>query len=279
MEENLAQAQSGDISAFNKLFKPFDEALKSYLYRLLTNRQDVEDYYHETFIKAFDKIASFRGDSSKFKSWVFSIATNLCLNYLKRKSRWEVRAQENARDNMEGKTEDERGAFFGQLMQMPYSAYEIKEHIDFCYTCVSQTLPFEQQLTLILKEVYQFRVREIGDICGFTLGQTKHHLLDARNRMKEIYDHKCSLINKTGTCYQCSELQGKLNPKKDKYREVMKIEMARQSEELDRDELYLLRAKLIQQINPLNAQGADFHDGLMQEVKKVSGYLSSTDRS
>ena len=59
LEDRLEIAKQGDIKTFNELFQPYGSSLKSYLYRLLTNREDVEDSYHNTFIKAFEKIGTF----------------------------------------------------------------------------------------------------------------------------------------------------------------------------------------------------------------------------
>ena len=50
-EETLKNALAGDINSFQSLFAGFQNQLKSYLYRLLTDRNDVEDLMHDTFIK------------------------------------------------------------------------------------------------------------------------------------------------------------------------------------------------------------------------------------
>ena len=46
----------------------------------------------------------------------------------------------------------------------PHRAYEIREHIDYCFTCVSKMLDIEQQIALILKDVYEFQVKIIVSI-------------------------------------------------------------------------------------------------------------------
>ena len=92
MEDKLKIAKQGDINTFNELFKQYDNSLKPYLYRLLTNREDVEDFYHNTFIKAFEKIDTFQGDVSQLKSWIFTIATRLAINHLNKRKKWKVDA-------------------------------------------------------------------------------------------------------------------------------------------------------------------------------------------
>ncbi|NBP70456.1 MAG: RNA polymerase sigma factor, partial [Cytophagia bacterium] len=75
-DQALRKAIDGDINAFQSLYSEFQSQLKSYLYRLLANRNDAEDLTHDTFIKAYEKLSTFRGESS-LKTWVFQIATNL----------------------------------------------------------------------------------------------------------------------------------------------------------------------------------------------------------
>ena len=94
-EEILKSALKGDINAFQTLFAEFQNQLKSYLYRLLTDRNDVDDLTHDTFIRAFDKLSTFRQDSS-LKTWVFTIATHLAYDHLKKLKRWPADAQDQA---------------------------------------------------------------------------------------------------------------------------------------------------------------------------------------
>ncbi len=75
-DSTLKKALEGDINSFQQLFAEFQEPLKSYLYRLLASRSDADDITHDTFIRAYDKLHLYRGESS-LKTWVFQIATNL----------------------------------------------------------------------------------------------------------------------------------------------------------------------------------------------------------
>src|SRR5580698_297139 len=96
-DEILRNALAGDINAFQTLFAEFQSQLKSYLYRLLTDRNDVDDLTHDTFIKAFDKISTFN-QASSLKTWVFQIATNLAYDHLRKLKRWQADAQDRGAD-------------------------------------------------------------------------------------------------------------------------------------------------------------------------------------
>jgi len=268
-EEVLKCATAGDINAFQTLFAEFQSQLKSYLYRLLTDRNDVDDLTHDTFIKAFAKISTFNQDSS-LKTWVFRIATNLAYDHLRKKKRWQVDAQDRAADLAIG-SEEIRRVFWIVHDTSPAGAYEMREHIDYCFTCISKTLPIENQVALILKDIYDFQVREICLILGKTEGVIKHLLNDARNTMTDIFEHRCALINKNGVCHQCSHINEIFNPKQRQQEELMKLELVKASKKYDREELFALRTMLVKAIDPLHASGADFHDAIMRCLKTAIG--------
>lgn len=95
--ELLKLAIAGDNQAFHTLFAGFEAQLRSYLYRLLTDREDVNDLAQDTFIQAFTRLATFKQESS-LKTWVFKIATNLAYDHLRRRKRWQPDAQDRAAD-------------------------------------------------------------------------------------------------------------------------------------------------------------------------------------
>ena len=268
-EEVLKCAMAGDINAFQTLFAGFQSQLKSYLYRLLTDRNDVDDLTHDTFIKAFAKISTFNQDSS-LKTWVFRIATNLAYDHLRKKKRWQADAQDRAADLAIG-SEEIRRVFWIVHDTSPAGAYEMREHIDYCFTCISKTLPIENQVALILKDIYDFQVREIGLILGKTEGVIKHLLNDARNTMTDIFEHRCALINKNGVCHQCSHINEIFNPKQHQQEELMKLELVKASKKYNREELFALRTMLVKAIDPLHASGTDFHDAIMRCLKTAIG--------
>jgi RNA polymerase sigma-70 factor (ECF subfamily) len=268
-EELLACAIAGDINAFQTLFAEFQNQLKSYLYRLLTDRNDVDDLTHDTFIRAFSKISTFNQDSS-LKTWVFRIATNLAYDHLRKLKRWQADAQDRGADLAIG-SEDVRRVFWIAHDTSPAGAYEMKEHIDFCFTCISKTLPIENQVALILKDIYDFQVSEICLILGKSEGVIKHLLIDARKIMTDIFEHRCALINKNGVCHQCSHINEIFNPKQNQQEELMKLELVKASKKYNREELFALRTVLVKAIDPLHAAGTDLHESIMNCVRTAIG--------
>jgi RNA polymerase sigma factor (sigma-70 family) len=268
-EDILQSAIAGDINAFQALYAGFQSQLKSYLYRLLTNRDDVEDLAHDTFIKAFSNIATFKQESS-LKTWVFRIATNLAYDHLRKRNRWLPDAQDRAAD-LAISSEEIRQVFWRVHDNSPAGAYEMKEHIDYCFTCISKTLPIENQVALILKNMYDFQVKEIALILEKTEAVVKHLLNDARNTMTGIFEHRCALVSQEGVCHQCSHINEIFNPKQNQQEALMKLELVKGSKKYDREQLFALRMVLVKAIDPLHAAGTDLHEEMMNCLKTAIG--------
>ena len=236
-------------------FETFQRELKSFLLRMTASVQDAEDILQETYLKAHSKINTFRGESS-LKTWVFSIASNLARDLLRSKKRWPENVTDICREAAFGNRQ-----FFQEALQIrqasPQGNFEIKEHIAFCFTCVSKSLPLEGHLVLLLKEIYGFKVKEIAQILGMSEAMVKYHLHVSRSKMIEIFDHRCSLINKQGICYQCTELNGIFNPKQKSQEELVKIEMAHEAENRSQDELFDLRIRILQELDPFESGAAE----------------------
>jgi RNA polymerase sigma-70 factor (ECF subfamily) len=249
--------------------------LKSFLLRMTASVQDAEDIVQETYLKAHAKIDTFRGESS-LKTWVFSIASNLARDLLRSKKRWPENVTDICKDAALGNKQ-----FFQEALLIRETSaqgnFEIKEHIAFCFTCISKSLPLEGHLTLLLKEVYGFKVREISQILQMSEAMVKYHLHVSRQKMIEIFDQRCSLINKTGICYQCTELNGIFNPKQKAQEELVKIEMARETQNRSKEELFDLRMKILQELDPFESGAAKLQLHHLEHNRQVmEKYLEET---
>ncbi|HJS19000.1 MAG TPA: RNA polymerase sigma factor [Anaerolineales bacterium] len=248
-------------------FETFQGELKSFILRLTASVQDAEDIIQETYIRAHEKRDNFRGESS-LKTWIFSIASNLARDLLRSKKRWPETVTDICREEAL-----QNRQFFQEALQIretsPQGKFEIKEHIAFCFTCVSRSLPLEGHLALLLREVYGFKVAEIAAILNLSEAMVKYHLHVSRSRMIEIFDHRCSLINKQGICYQCTELNGIFNPRQKAREELVKIEMARDAENKSKEELFDLRMKILQELDPFESGAAELQLHHLEHNRQV----------
>lgn len=268
--------KSGGTPIFEELVATHRSQLKSFLYRFTASREDAEDLCQETFIKAYKKFNTFRRESS-FKTWLFAIATNLAKDHLRAKKRWATNAQDKCRDLIS--TNPESQAELKNIALMSAAGkYEIKEHIDFCFTCIMKTLPLEQHLALMLADIYSFRIKEIAVIMNLTQGVIKHHLHNSRSTMHNVFEHRCALINKKGICHQCSELNGFRNTKAETQRIISEMDLVVAAAQNDKRHLFKIRTELVKAIDPLHASSTDLHDFLLkQTANAVDKDVSATE--
>jgi RNA polymerase sigma-70 factor (ECF subfamily) len=264
----LASARAGDESAFNELMAAHGREIRSYLYRMTACREDAEDLAQVVWVRVFRHLAKFEGRSS-FRTWLFTIATLAARDHHRAKQRWPVDAQDHARVLAESGPETAE-ELRRVARESEAGRYEIREHIDFCLTCIMKTLPLEQQLAVMLADIYGFTAAEGAEVVGVTLGVFKHLLHDARTTMERVFEHRCALISKTGVCHQCSELNGFFNPAQDQQAELAKIDLVRAAEDPDRNRLLEMRLSLARGINPLHSEGGDVQEAIMRVVRKAN---------
>jgi RNA polymerase sigma-70 factor (ECF subfamily) len=96
--------------------------------------------------------------------------------------------------------------------------------------------------------------------------------------MIDIFDARCSLINKQGVCYQCTELNGIFNPKQDAQAELIKIQMVRDAEKKDKETLFDLRLKILQELDPFESDAAVLQLHHLEHNRQVmEAYLEGED--
>lgn len=85
-ERRLALARAGDEGAFGELVREHQHMIHALAFRMTGSAQDAADLAQDTFVKAWQRLGTFRGDSS-FATWIHRIALNLCLNWRQRTDR------------------------------------------------------------------------------------------------------------------------------------------------------------------------------------------------
>lgn len=97
LAELVARAQAGDDQAFAKLIRPYDRKMSIYLARLVGHDEQWQDLAQETFLRAWEKLSELRC-AQQFKSWLYRIATNEALSFL-RKEEWRRRYSQRLPDD------------------------------------------------------------------------------------------------------------------------------------------------------------------------------------
>ena len=80
----IQQVLDGDVNAFEPIVKEYEKNVYNLALKMTGNPEDAADLSQEAFIKAYNSLSSFRGDS-KFSVWLYRIVSNLCLDFLRSK--------------------------------------------------------------------------------------------------------------------------------------------------------------------------------------------------
>src|SRR6185295_12142819 len=175
-----------------------------YIYRMITHPQDSEDLLQDVLVRVMRSLPSYKAHS-RFKTWLFGIATHVCLDHLRSKKLWRVEAQLHGQYETEA-SESEVEKLTG-LIHSPDFVFEMREHIAFCFSCIGRTLEPEEQAAIMLREVLGFSNQEAAGLLEISEPVFRHRLAAARSKMTQSYEGLCQLINKTGACWQCRGLR------------------------------------------------------------------------
>jgi len=168
--EFVARAQAGELAAFDELVRRHNGSLYGYLWRLCRNSADAEEMAQEVFIKAWQGIARFRGAAS-FKTWLFRIATNLCINRLSRR-----RPVDPLPDEIPGRVADE-----------PEEAFRRRAQSE-CVSAALARLPADQHTAMLLFVYEEMSYEEIAAATGRSRASVNSLLYRARMSVRKTLE-------------------------------------------------------------------------------------------
>ncbi|HEX3515863.1 MAG TPA: sigma-70 family RNA polymerase sigma factor [Trebonia sp.] len=196
-EATLARAQAGDGAAFGELIDPYRRELQAHCYRILGSVQDAEDVLQEALLAAWRSIGRFDGQS--LRAWLYRIATNRCLNYLRGESR---RPQPAGQPGQPGRGTGPGGLTrasepwwlepypddLDDLTPGPEARYDARESIALSFVAGLQHLPPQQRAVLVLRDVLGFSAAEAAGILGTTPAAVNSALIRARAGLRPDRD-------------------------------------------------------------------------------------------
>src|SRR5687768_1756630 len=171
--ELLEAARDGDEHAFSRLVEPRRSELHAHCYRMLGSVQDAEDALQEALLRAWKGLPRFEGRSS-LRSWLYTIATNACLNAIERRPKRVLPIDYGPASSAGA----EPGAPLAETVWVepypdeiigledgyasPEARYERRESVELAFIAALQHLPTRQRAVLILREVLGFSAREVA---------------------------------------------------------------------------------------------------------------------
>jgi RNA polymerase sigma-70 factor, ECF subfamily len=175
--------RDGDQSAFSAFVERHRRELQVHCYRMVGSLQDAEDMVQETFLRAWANRSSYEGRSS-FRAWLYRIATNACLDLIKRRRRvvavdpsqdapTEVTWLEPFPDSMLPRPDD------------PAAAAVARETIELAYIAAIQHLPPRQRAVLLLRDAVGWSAQETAELLETSIAAVNSALQRARATLSE----------------------------------------------------------------------------------------------
>ena len=175
----LARAREGDLAAFNELVNAYSRKIFRLAKHITQNDEDAEDVLQETFLKAFEHLGSFQGQS-KFYTWIVRIAVNESLMKLrKRKSDRSVPLDEPV-DTGEDTVVREI-AVWDENPEQQYSRDELAKILD---EAVESLRPAFRTV-FVLRDIEELSTEETAEALGISIPAVKSRLLRARLQLRE----------------------------------------------------------------------------------------------
>lgn len=172
----IEKVLGGDANAFEELVLKYEKTVYNLALRMVGDRDDAFDMTQEAFIKAYGSLSSFRGDS-KFSVWIYRIATNVCLDFLRSKSRKQqvsLTVSDDDDEDAQLDIPDPSSDPEQQLMQK-MSMQSVEEGL--------KTLPDKQRQILVMRELGGMSYAEIGKALSLEEGTVKSRIFRARKRL------------------------------------------------------------------------------------------------
>ena len=178
-KELAEKAKAGDQSAFEQLVIENQNKVYSLALRLVNDREEAADLAQEAFVKAWQGLSSFQGESS-FATWVYRLTTNVCIDHLRKKKRRKgVEPSVSLNDEESGWAEPADWESDPQLL------LERSERGKALARALAR-LPDWQRRALVLRELSGLSYQEIGDALDIDLGTVKSRIARARLSLRKI---------------------------------------------------------------------------------------------
>lgn len=172
-EQLAAKARAGDTDAMEELYLRYRQPVFRMVYRSTRNIDEAEDIVQEVFLKAFERLHTFR-EQSRFSTWLMRIALNLCTD--------RARMRQRRQDLLEREAEHKL-AWSHPHAPDPLENAQQNAFQDAFYTALSQ-LPEHHRQLIVLRDLEEMEYEQIAEILGTSVGAVKLRVMRARRAFK-----------------------------------------------------------------------------------------------
>ena len=175
--EIIERVLSGDTEAFEALVLEHQNKVYSLALRMVGNEEDARDMAQEAFIRAYNSLAGFRGDS-KFSVWLYRLTSNICIDFLRSRAK---------KRTVSLTWTDDEGEDAGEL-EIPDDTWSPERRLESSVTRESvrrglDSLSPQYREILLLREINGLSYEEIGRALGIEEGTVKSRIFRARKKL------------------------------------------------------------------------------------------------
>ena len=174
----VQRAQQGDLSAYDELVRRYQERIYATLYHMTSNHEDANDLAQEAFIKGYQALKSFKGGSS-FYTWVYRIAVNKTLNFLKSRKNRSMMSLNDLDFDAE-KDPDLVALISDKTPRRDAALSELQKKLNEAMLKLSE----QHRLVVTLHDVQGLAHEEIAEIMECNVGTVRSRLFYARQQLQ-----------------------------------------------------------------------------------------------
>ena len=175
----VVRARQQDVSAYDELIRRYQRKIYQLIYNMTSNREDAEDLVQDVFVKAYSALPHFKGDSS-FYTWVYRIAVNRTINYLKKRKR----GQALSLDDMDQAVERDPDYVELRSRESPVRDVTLTE-LQKKLNEALQTLSEKHRTVVVLHDIQGIQHDEIAKMLDCSEGTVRSRLFYARQELQK----------------------------------------------------------------------------------------------
>jgi RNA polymerase sigma-70 factor (ECF subfamily) len=181
-------SRRGDLDAFNEIVTIYQQQVFNLSLRMLGSPTSAEDVTQEAFMSAFRNMSKMRGPS--VKSWLLRIASNACIDELRRRRRQATLSIDYHRPG----DDESKPAFELPDKAAGPEAHALQSELGYALQAELLKLPSDQRLAVILCDVEQLSYEEIAEAMGTSVGTVKSRISRGRARLREAIEAQPELF-------------------------------------------------------------------------------------
>src|SRR2546423_5133053 len=174
----VKRAQGGNLEAYDDLIRRYQERIYATIYHMTANHEDANDLAQETFIKGYQALKSFKGDSG-FYTWAYRIAVNKTINFLKQRKN-KIHLSLNDLDFNAENDPDLVALISDRTPRRDIGLSELQEKLNGAMQKLSEV----HRLVVALHDVQGLSHEEIGKIMDCNIGTVRSRLFYARQQLQ-----------------------------------------------------------------------------------------------